>query len=313
MEQSTRITDRFGRPLISARISVTQRCNYNCIYCHREGIHHRAGDEMKPEELVRITGILAKNGVRKVKLTGGEPLMREDIGEIVRGIASVPGIEEVSMTTNGMRLAEQASALRRAGLKRVNVSLDTMRASTFESITRGGGHESVLKGIEKALEVGLTPVKLNMVVMRGINEKEIEEMLRYSSREGIVLQLIELMTTGDGFFKEHFYDLDEVEMEFESRARGVITRKYMHGRKKYLLNGAQVEVVKPMHNTEFCSNCSRIRITADGKFKPCLMRTDNLVDFLSEMRRGASDERLEALLMAAMDRREPFFKGRAAS
>ncbi len=308
MDQVTRITDSYGRPLVSARISVTQRCNYNCLYCHKEGMRRRAREEMTPEEIVRITNVLAENGVRKVKLTGGEPLMRDDIVEIVQGVAHIPGIEEVSMTTNGTRLGEYAGAMKSSGLKRVNVSLDTLKAFTFEGITRGGGHDAVLRGIEKALEVGLTPVKLNMVVMKGINESEIDEMLEFASRDGIVLQLIELMTTGNGFFREHFYDLDEVETAFAKRAKGIVTRKYMHGRKKYLLNGAQVEIVKPMHNTEFCSNCSRIRITADGKFKPCLMRSDNLVDFLAEMRSGASDQRLEGLLRAAMARREPFFK-----
>lgn len=302
------ITDGYGRPLTSARISITHRCNLSCVYCHREGVNYRPRDEMTPEEIGRITSILAKHGVSKVKLTGGEPLIRSDVREIVSEIAAIEGIMEVSMTTNGVHLSEYAKGLKEAGLRRVNVSLDTLKEGVFSELTRGGKLEDVLRGIESALDVGLKPVKLNMVVMKGINEGEINEMLEFSSRDGIVLQLIELMATGNGFYREHFYDLDGVEAGFEKVARGVVTRKFMQGRKKYLLNGAQVEVVKPMHNTEFCSNCTRIRVTADGKFKPCLMRRDNLVDFLSAMRAGASDSELEKLLVKAMQMREPFFK-----
>lgn len=300
--------DTYGRPLTSARISITHRCNLSCLYCHKEGVKDRPKEEMKPEEIARIASLLAKHGVTKVKLTGGEPLIRSDVCDIVSGVVGVEGIMEVSMTTNGIHLAKYSKELKDAGLRRVNVSLDTLNNRVFSDLTRGGELPAVLRGIESALEAGLKPVKLNMVVMKGVNENEIHDMLKFSSRDGLVLQLIELMTTGNGFYKEHFYDLDEVETGFEKIARGVITRKFMQGRKKYLLNGAQVEVVKPMHNTEFCSNCTRIRVTADGKFKPCLMRRDNLVDFLTPMRNGATDEELELLLVDAMRNREPFFK-----
>jgi cyclic pyranopterin phosphate synthase len=302
------VFDRYGRPLTSARISITHRCNLDCIYCHREGVADNPREEMTPEEITRVVSLLAKHGVSKVKLTGGEPLVRGDVCDIVSGIAGIEGIMEVSMTTNAVYLAKYAKELKESGLRRVNVSLDTLRGNVFREITRKGNLSQVLNGVECALDVGLKPVKLNMVVMKGINENEIDDMLRFSSREGIVLQLIELMVTGDGFFRRHFYDLDEVEIGFEKVARGIVTRKFMQGRRKYLLNGAQVEVVKPMHNTDFCSNCSRIRVTADGKFKPCLMRQDNLVDFLSAMRNGASDAELERLFAEAIRNREPFFK-----
>ncbi len=302
------VLDRYGRPLTSARISITHRCNLNCIYCHREGVTDKPQEEMTTEEITRITELLARHGVTKVKLTGGEPLVRRDVCDIVSGIADVEGIMEVSMTTNGVYMDKFAEELKEAGLRRVNVSLDTLNKEVFNDLTRVGDLPTVLNGVESALNAGLKPVKLNMVVMKGINENEIQNMLKFCSRDGLILQLIELMTTGNGLFRKHFYDLDEVESGFEKVARGVITRKFMQGRRKYLLNGAQVEVVKPMHNTEFCSNCSRIRVTADGKFKPCLMRKDNLIDFLSEMRNGASDEELERLFESAMYNREPFFK-----
>lgn len=304
------IYDGFSRPLTSMRISITQRCNLECIYCHREGVFEKAATEMTPEETCRIVAACAENGVTKVKITGGEPLLRSDVCEIVEKISGVRGIKDISMTTNGVLLEEYAQGLKKAGLNRINVSLDTLKPEVFSMITSGGNLKQVTAGIDKAIEVGLRPVKLNMVVMRGINDGEIRDVLKNYSREGVALQLIELMNTDRRFFEKYFYDLDEIEREFEDEAREVVIRKFMQGRRKYILNGAQVEVIKPMHNTEFCANCTRIRITADGKFKPCLMRSDNLVDFLTPMRRGAGDKELEELLKEAMKRREPYFKHR---
>jgi cyclic pyranopterin phosphate synthase len=302
------IYDRFGRPLTSMRISITQRCNLDCIYCHREGIFQDSGMEMTPEEISRISRICAQQGVTKVKITGGEPLLRNDVCEIVRNISKIEGIKDLSMTTNGVLLKKRAGDLKESGLDRLNVSLDTLKPEVFKRITGGGDLRKVTEGIERAIEVGLRPVKLNMVVMKGINDGEIGELIEYYSREGVVLQLIELMDTDGEFFERYFYDLDEVERELEGKASRIRVRKYMQGRRKYILDGAQVEVIKPMHNSEFCAHCTRIRVTADGRFKPCLMRTDNLVDFLTPMREGASDEELNRLFAEAVGRREPFFK-----
>ncbi len=302
------IYDNYGRPLTSMRISITQRCNSDCIYCHREGVTERSGVEMTPEEIERIVRLCSGLGVRKVKITGGEPLLREDVVQIVEGIAGIAGVEEVSMTTNALLLEERAEELRKAGLDRINISLDTLKPEVFSRITRGGELSKVLKGIEEAIKADLRPVKLNMVVLKGINDGEVGEMLRAYSMEGVVIQLIELVDSNRAFFQKYYYDLDEVEKELQGQAREMVVRKLMHGRRKYTLNGAQVEVIKPMHNTEFCAHCTRIRVTADGKFKPCLMRSDNLVDFLGEMRSGASDERLKELFKKAIYTREPFFK-----
>lgn len=303
------ITDRFGRPLTSMRISITRRCNLGCIYCHREGIKKGEG-EMTPQEIERVVRLCARFGVKRVKLTGGEPLLRPDVSEIVSSIAGVEGIKDVSMTTNGVLLEEHAAALKEAGLDRINVSLDTLRPETFQEITRGGELARVLEGIDKALEVGLRPVKLNMVVMKGINEKEVKDLLRFASREGLVLQLIELMDAEREFFQRYFYNLDSLEKEFEEGAEEVLVRGLMQGRRKYTLHGTEVEVIKPMHNTEFCARCTRIRVTADGKFKPCLMRTDNTVDFLSLIRGGAPEAELERAFLEAVNKREPYFRGK---
>ena len=301
------IYDSFKRPVLSARISITQRCNLDCIYCHKEGIFEDSTEEMTPDEIKRVIGILAKHGVKKVKITGGEPLLRSDAADIVGGISGL-GIEDISMTTNGTLLSEYAGQLKESGLKRINVSLDTLKPEVFREITKGGNLDRVTEGIEAAIEAGLYPVKLNVVAMKGINDKEIRELLDHYPTEGVVLQLIELMDVGNEVFDKYYYSLDDIEKEFEANASDVRVRRFMQGRKKYTLNGSQVEVIRPMHNTNFCAHCTRIRITADGKFKPCLMRSDNSVDFLTPMREGASDEKLEELFKEAVERREPFMK-----
>jgi len=303
------IRDPYGRPLKSIRLSVTSRCNLDCLYCHREGVGS-SGSEMKPEEISRIVSILASHGVRKVKLTGGEPLLRRDIIEVVKEVASIPGVSEVSMTTNATLLAEKSRALKEAGLRRVNISLDTLDEKDFTRITRGGELGRVIEGVKSAVDAGLQPVKLNMVMMRGVNTDRVKEMIEFASRNHAILQLIGLMEnefTAE-FYRSYYEDMRRIISELEEEANEVLVRKFMQNRTRYILDEGEVEVVLPMHNTDFCAHCTRMRITADGKFKPCLMRTDNYVDFLGPMRRGAGDEELEELFFEAVRRREPYFK-----
>jgi cyclic pyranopterin phosphate synthase len=265
---------------------------------------------MSPEEIERIVGVTAKHGVKKVKITGGEPIVRRDIDNIVGRIAGVNGIKEVSMTTNATLLAKKSEALKEAGLRRVNISLDTLDKGTFSRITKGGKLDTVIEGIKSAVDVGLRPVKLNMVVMKGINTDKIKEMIAFATENNAILQLIGLMENeySKEFYKEYFQDIDRIVNELEEEANEVLVRKFMQNRTRYILDEGEVEVVFPMHNTEFCANCTRIRITSDGKFKPCLMRSDNYVDFLGSMRTGASDKELEQLFLRAVERREPYFK-----
>lgn len=301
------IYDRFRRPVTSVRISITQRCDLDCIYCHKEGIIEDSTDEMTPGEISRIIRICANHGIKRVKITGGEPLLRDDVADIIGKISGL-GIKDISMTTNGTNLKDYAVELRKSGLKRVNVSLDTLKPEVFKKITRGDTLERVIEGIDAAIRAGLYPVKLNVVAMRGINDSEISELIANYSREGVVLQLIELVDTDKEFFDKYYYNLDDIEKEFERDAKNIRVRKFMQGRKKYTLDGSQVEVIRPMHNTDFCAHCTRIRITASGKFKPCLMQNGSLVDFLTPMRNGASDEKLAELFKEAILLREPFFK-----
>lgn len=301
------IYDRFSRPITGLRISVTDKCNLNCFYCHREGISSKGEEELTPEEIARVVRIGAKHGVTKVKLTGGEPLLRKDIIEIVEEISGIDEIEDISMTTNGILLSKYAEKLRNAGLNRINISLDTLNPEKYRKITGGGDIEKALSGIDAAIEAKLKPVKINVVVMRGINENEIFEIIDRFSISGVVVQLIEMVSTNNKFFEKYFYNLSRIEEEISKKSEKMITRQ-MHNRKKYILGKAEVEFVRPMHNTEFCMHCTRLRVTADGKFKPCLMRDDNLVEFLHVMRGGASDEEIEKLFFKAIELREPYFK-----
>jgi len=290
------LKDPYGRPVTNLRISLTSRCNLSCIYCHAEG-EKNPDAEMSTEEIIAIMETAAKFGIRSIKFTGGEPLIRPDILDIVRAVPK--GIES-SITTNGILLADMAADLKAAGLRRVNVSLDSLNPATYKKITGSDRLGEVLAGIDAALNVGLTPVKLNMVVLAGINDNEIDDFLAYvRNNRNLVLQLIELMHFNNC---EYHGDLTGLEGGLAARSEQILTRR-MHHRKKYCIDGAEVEVVRPLHNTEFCAYCNRLRVTSDGKLKPCLLRTDNHVAI-----RGKKGAELEALFKEAVARREPFFR-----
>ena len=302
------IKDNFDRPILSLRITITNRCNVNCIYCHHDGMKS-SKNEMTPDEIHKISQIAKRIGVRKMRLSGGEPLVRKDIVEIVSKINSV-GFKDISMTTNGIYLERYAKDLKEAGLDRVNVSLDTLNPETYEFITTKDYLESAKKGILKSVEVGLYPVKINMVIMKGINEHEVKDMFKFCKENNMVLQLIELIESencdDDKFSAEYHYKLDMLEERLADIADDVKEREFMQGRKKYYINGGEIEVVKPVDNSKFCANCTRLRVTPDGKIKPCLLRNDNLVDIISHIRNNESDEKLEEIFLKGIDKREPF-------
>ena len=249
-------------------------------------------------------------GIEKIRLSGGEPLIRDDIVDIVAKISSV-GFRDISLTTNGVLLSRYAEALYKAGLTRVNVSFDTLNPDTYKLITKRDYMELAKKGIERAVKAGLNPVKVNMVVMKGINDNEIWDMFQFCKDNGAILQLIELLKTENcqesEFFDEYHYDMGELEEELGKISNRVKTRKFMQDRKKYFVEGGEIEIVRPMDNTEFCKNCTRLRITPDGKIKPCLLRNDNLVDIIEPMRKGFSDDELKKVFLKAIENREPYF------
>ncbi|WP_193386152.1 GTP 3',8-cyclase MoaA [Thermococcus sp. 4557] len=304
--------DRFGRPATNLRISLTQDCNFRCFFCHREGQHFNASLELTPSEIERLVRVASRLGIRKVKLTGGEPTVRKDILEIVRRIR--PYVVDLSMTTNGSRLKELAKPLAEAGLNRVNVSLHSLKPDVYRRITGVDMLDTVLEGIGEAVKY-LSPVKLNMTVMRGLNDGEIWDMVEFAAKTGTILQLIELEApremTETRFFRKYFYPLRPVEERLEEMAVETLERR-MHRRKKYFVptdhGVAEVEVVRAMHNTVFCANCTRLRVTSDGKFKTCLLRKNDLIDFATALRNGASDGELVEIFRQVVLMREPYWK-----
>jgi len=314
------ITDRYGRPVTGLRISITPRCNLNCIFCHREGIEGEGARLMTPEEIERIVRIAMEFGVSSVKLTGGEPTMRPDLLEIVERLGEL-GLSDLSMTTNGFKIPELAEKLKKKGLKRVNISLHTVSPEKFAWITgipdpeKGNRvFQRTVEAIRKSIEVGFDPVKLNVVVMKNVNEGEINDLIDFAeklnSSGNVILQLIELVSCGYApkIFRKYYFNLAGLEEEVSGMAVKKVVRK-LHLRSQYLLpNGVWVEFVRPTNNYVFCMNDNRLRITHDGAFKPCLMRDDNHIPFLNAMRSGADDEELKKLFLRAVEAREPFWK-----
>jgi len=274
-----------------------------------EKLRENSSEEMTVDEIVRIVRIAVGLGISKVKLTGGEPLMRKDIIEIVKKIAEVPGLSDFSMTTNGTMLASLAGELYKNGLKRVNISLPTLNEEVYNKLT-GGRLEDALRGVKAAVEVGFYPVKLNMLILKNISDNGVPEMIEFARETGTILQLIELepINMRYEYYSAHHKSLDEYENMLRQKAVKVETRQYMQGRRIYHLPNVKVEVVHPIENTEFCMHCTRLRATSNGKLKPCLMRNDNLVDVLASMRNGADDKELMELFKLANQKRQPYNK-----
>src|SRR5512136_23478 len=228
------LSDRCGRPLLNLRIAITKQCNLRCDYCHKEGeettsCSRGTAEEMTVGEIGRIAKIAICLGITRIKLTGGEPLMRKDLCEIVERIASIPHLRDLSLTTNGTMLSYQAKELCECGLKRVNISLPTLNAEIYNKLTEGR-IQNVLEGVESAVKAGLYPVKLNMVVLNNINVDAIPDMMDYARKTGTILQLIELdpINVDDLYFSVYHKALEENERMLQQKAVRVETRRYMH-------------------------------------------------------------------------------------
>ena len=305
------LKDNCGRPLLNLRVAVTKKCNLRCSYCHGEGEQRSeySNNEMTADEITRVIRIAVSLGVKGVKLTGGEPLMRREIVEIVKKVAATRGLTDLSMTTNGTLLSHLAPDLCKAGLKRVNISLPTLDREVFHKLT-GGEVQEAINGVKAAVAAGLHPVKLNMLLLRDINDSSVPEMVDFAKETRTILQLIELepINMDDTFYLANHEPLDRYDEMLKEKALKVETRRFMQNRRVYHLPDVVVEVVRPIENTEFCLHCSRLRVTSEGKLKPCLMRNDNLTDILTPLRNGASDEQLAELFKEANQNREPFNK-----
>ncbi|MFW6040215.1 MAG: GTP 3',8-cyclase MoaA [Thermoplasmatota archaeon] len=299
--------DPYDREITNIRISLTQDCNLRCFYCHEEGETIDNDDDLSVDDIDKILRTAKELGMYKVKFSGGEPLVHPYIIEIIRTANKY--MKDISLTTNGVFLAGKAYNLKQAGLDRVNVSLDTLDENRYEWITGSNKLIEVKKGIDKAVDVGLYPVKINTLLMKGINEDEIEELIKFSGERGVILQIIEMTSdveniTSDQYQKYH-KSLDELVENLENGAEKIHRRK-MHARRKYFLKepNAEVELVRTMHNSEFCNNCTRLRVTSNAELKPCLLRTDNHVNIRDELNNG---ENLKGKFIDAINNREPYW------
>ncbi len=302
------ICDNYERPVLNLRISVTQKCDKHCPYCHREG-ERKPSTVMTVNEIVRIVRIAISLGISRVKLTGGEPLLRKEIVEIVHGITLIEGLTDLSMTTNGTHLKGLAKDLKAAGLGRVNISLPTLDPKIYTNLM-GGDLQDAIEGVKAAVDAGLHPVKLNMLVLKNVNDYEIEKMIQFAAQTGTILQMIELepINLSKTYYERHHLGLDAIAQNLEKLASETRIRKYMQKRRVYVLPKVNVELIRPIENTEFCGNCTRLRVTSDGKLKPCLMRKDNLVDILTPLRKGADAKKLTEIFIEAVKKREPYCK-----
>jgi cyclic pyranopterin phosphate synthase len=354
------LIDSFGRTIDYLRVSVTDRCNFRCVYCMPEEGAPIAPKEqiLRFEEIERLLRIAAGLGMRKVRLTGGEPLVRKDIVQLVERVGSIPGIEDISLTTNGLLLPRLAADMARGGLNRVNISLDTLRPERFQAIARRGSLDDVLSGIDASLAAGLSPIKLNAVVMRGVNDDEVADFAAMTRESPFHVRFIELMpinwSTGDDSMRDMFalsgapagenvrlfakQDAESFRNGFRifqpAEQQGMLNAAQMRRmfisaaeiRERIesalgLLEPAEVKTNGPARTfrlpgalgtvgfisqitNDICASCNRLRLTADGFLRPCLM-ADGEVDLRTPLRTGSSDEDIRELFRLTV-KHKPF-------
>jgi cyclic pyranopterin phosphate synthase len=299
------LVDGFGRVHDDLRVSVTDRCNLRCAYCMPEEPEWFPREEiLRYQEAERLVRVAAAQGVRKVRVTGGEPLVRRDVDRLVADLAAIPGVDDLSLTTNGVLLERFAAGLREAGLRRVNVSLDSLRRERFSRLTGRDRLADVLRGLEAAAAAGLGPIKINAVLLRGVNDDEAIDLVAFGRERGYEVRFIEFMPLDN----DRTWDLSRV-------VSGASIRRELAARwplvpdpdgdprapaTRFLFEdgGGAVGFINSV-TEPFCADCGRIRLTSDGKFRVCLY-DDREVDLKSAMRAGATDDDLVALMQAAL-------------
>ncbi|GAB4247819.1 GTP 3',8-cyclase MoaA [Deferrisoma sp.] len=302
------LTDRHRRRINYLRISVTDRCNLRCRYCMpEEGVPSlRHEDVLSYEEFLRVARVAVRLGIEKIRVTGGEPLVRRGIEAFLARLSALEGLRDLALTTNGVLLAERVEALQRAGLRRVNVSLDTLRPDRFEHIARRPGLERVLAGIRAARDAGLRPVKVNVVAMRGVNEDEILDFAAFARDEGVEVRFIEFMPAGADWEEARVVPAREI-LEVLSTLGPLVPRANgSHGgpsRVFELPGGGTVGVISPLSD-HFCGSCNRMRITAEGKLRTCLFSRDE-IDLRLVLRSGTDDAELARVLRDAVSAKPP--------
>jgi cyclic pyranopterin phosphate synthase len=299
------LVDRFNRRIDYLRISVTDRCNLRCVYCMPEaGITNLPHDGLLSfEEIAHVVKVAVSLGVNKVRLTGGEPLVRKELPVLIKFLAEIEGIEDISLTTNGILLKKYAAELKKAGLRRINVSLDTLNESRYRSITRFGNLKDVEEGIKKAIEAGLSPVKINVVLLGGINEEEIANFLGLTIEESVHIRFLELMPVANNDFcaSENVVSCEEV-INISRRFGSIEPASlYGHGPAKtfrFKHSLGTFGLISPISD-KFCLGCNRLRLTSDGFLKPCL-HSSAKVDVRSPLRKGAGEEEIARLIRLAV-------------
>lgn len=295
--------DRYGRRIHYLRISLTDHCNLRCIYCMPDQMTFRPRAElMQDDEILRLTRVFASLGFDKIRLTGGEPTVRVQVVDLVRQIAAIPGLRTITMTTNGVLFARLAQALAGAGLTRVNFSLDTLDPEKFKRMTRCGSLEDVWQGIQAAEAVGLTPIKINTVVVRGYNEEDALDLAHLTVNHPWHVRFIEMMPFAGATDFQQMQGVPAIEtFQRLETALGplhpVNDGKLIGEARLFRIPGGLGEVGFISTISEpFCADCTRARLTADGRLRLCLLR-ENEVDLLTPLRAGASDEQLRDLLI----------------
>jgi cyclic pyranopterin phosphate synthase len=300
------LTDAFRRPITYLRVSVTDRCNLRCVYCMPEaGLPWIPKAEILTfEEIERVVRAAAPLGVRSIRLTGGEPLVRRDLPQLVARLAAIDGIDDIALSTNGLLLADLADDLRAAGLRRVNVSLDTLQDDRFTAIARRPGLDRVLAGIDAALAAGLAPLKINCVVMRGQNDDELPAFAEFTRDRAVYVRFIEVMPVLDNAALQRDAYLPSGELLERIARSGELEPVAGPGgngpARYYAFAGARgaIGVISPLSH-DYCETCNRVRLSADGQLKLCLFG-DGGIDLRTPLRRGASAEELGAIFTSAM-------------
>ena len=301
--------DKTGRNINYLRISLTDRCNLRCIYCMPEcGVKKLQHDDILTlEEIYSLVQIFCKEGINKIRLTGGEPLIRKGLPFLIEKISKIEGLKDIGLTTNGILLPEYAQDLKKAGLKRVNISLDTLNAEKYKKITRGGELSKALKGIEAAKAAGLAPIKINTVIIGGFNDDEIADFAKLTIDEDITVRFIELMPIGQAasWSEKHFLSNDQIKLQLKEL--NATEGEDIHDAAKYFrLPGAKGKIgfISPISH-EFCRYCNRLRLTADGKLKPCLNADyeEDLISILRNNSENIAEEKLKTIINKVMEQK----------
>lgn len=301
----TALIDQFGRSIDYVRVSVTDRCDLRCSYCMPKQFRdfHEPEDWLSFDELERVIAAFTRMGTRRIRLTGGEPLVRNNVAQLAQRLSALPGLEDLSLSTNCTRMSKHAEALKASGISRINVSLDSLNADTFKQLT-GGKLEKVINGLMAAKAAGLSPIKINMVLMKGVNDHEVESMVEFCAQHGFTLRFIETMPVGDMGRKatDQYVNLQEIKARLAQRFELVPGVMPGGGPARYMnVLGTDINIgfITPL-SQHFCETCNRVRLSVDGTIYTCLGQEDNF-ELRPLLRDGASDAELEQAILTAIN------------